>query len=37
MAYQFETEPYDHQREIFEDSWAAENFALFLDMGTGKT
>tara|TARA_R110001583_G_scaffold7411_7_gene36731 strand:- start:274 stop:1716 length:1443 start_codon:yes stop_codon:yes gene_type:complete len=37
MSYQFETEPYDHQREIFEGSWAAENFALFLEMGTGKT
>ena len=37
MAYQFETEPYDHQREIFEYSLAAENFALFLEMGTGKT
>ena len=37
MTYQFGTEPYDHQREIFNDSWAVKNYALFLEMGTGKT
>ena len=37
MTYKFETEPYDHQREIFNDSWAVKNYALFLEMGTGKT
>jgi|TARA_R110000823_G_scaffold24654_2_gene73180 SNF2 family DNA or RNA helicase len=35
--YKFETEPYDHQREIFEASWGARSHALFLEMGTGKS
>ena len=35
--YDFKTEPYAHQREIFEKSWGATNYALFLEMGTGKS
>ena len=35
--YIFETEPYDHQREAFEGSAEQENYALLMDMGTGKT
>lgn len=35
--YRFKTEPYDHQRTAFNDSWAAEYYALFMEMGTGKT
>ena len=33
--YDFKTEPYAHQREIFEKSWEATNYALFLEMGPG--
>ena len=35
--YEFETEPYGHQREALEESWAAEYYALFMEMGTGKS
>ena len=33
----FKTEPYDHQREAFNASAERVNFALLMDMGTGKT
>ena len=33
----FKTEPYDHQREAFAASAEKANFALLMDMGTGKT
>ena len=33
----FKTEPYDHQREAFTASAERVNFALLMDMGTGKT
>jgi SNF2 family DNA or RNA helicase len=36
-GYEYETQPYDHQRKAFEDSWAAEFYALLMEMGTGKT
>ena len=35
--YVYKTEPYQHQKEIFESSWKARHYALFLEMGTGKT
>lgn len=35
--YKFETEPFDHQRDVIRDSWAAPYYALFMEMGTGKT
>ena len=35
--YQYETKPYEHQRVALEDSWSAEYYALFMEMGTGKT
>ena len=35
--YKFFTKPYDHQREAFDASAEEQNFALLLDMGTGKT
>jgi SNF2 family DNA or RNA helicase len=35
--YDYKTEPYKHQKEIFESSWKARQYALFLEMGTGKT
>ena len=37
MDYEYKTQPYDHQRRAFEGSWSAEFFALFMEMGTGKT
>ena len=33
----FKTSPYQHQRESFDSSANRENFALLMDMGTGKT
>jgi len=33
----FKTTPYEHQREAFEGSAEQENYALLMDMGTGKT
>ena len=35
--YKFKTEPFDHQRKALEDSWSAEFYALFMEMGTGKS
>ena len=35
--YKFFTKPYKHQLEAFEASADKKNFALLLDMGTGKT
>jgi len=35
--YDYKTKPYEHQKEIFESSWEALQYALFLEMGTGKT
>ena len=35
--YKFKTEPFDHQRKAWEDSWAADYYALFMEMGTGKS
>ena len=36
-GYQYETKPYGHQRTALEDSWSAKYYALFMEMGTGKT
>ena len=36
-AYEFKTEPYDHQRAVFRDSWFLASYALFMEMGTGKS
>ena len=35
--YLFKTEPYDHQKIAFDESWERNAFALFMEMGTGKT
>jgi SNF2 family DNA or RNA helicase len=35
--FEFKTTPYDHQRKALEESWAAEFYALFMEMGTGKS
>lgn len=36
-GFEFKTTPYDHQRKALSDSWAAEYYALFMEMGTGKS
>ena len=36
-SFEFKTQPYDHQRKALIDSWAADYYALFMEMGTGKT
>ncbi len=37
MKYKFKTKPYAHQLIALEKSWNKENFAYFMEMGTGKT
>ena len=37
MNYKFKTKPYKHQITALEKSWNKENFAYFMEMGTGKT
>jgi len=37
MNYKFKTKPYKHQLEALELSWDKENFAYFMEMGTGKS
>ena len=37
MNYKFKTKPYEHQLDALKDSWDKENFAYFMEMGTGKS
>ena len=37
MNYKFKTKPYAHQITALEKSWNKKVFALFMEMGTGKT
>ena len=37
MNYKFKTKPYGHQLDALEASWNKENFAYFMEMGTGKS
>ena len=37
MKYKPKTKPYEHQKTAFDKSWKKKNFALFMEMGTGKT
>jgi SNF2 family DNA or RNA helicase len=37
MKYKFKTKPYEHQIKALESSWDKKNFALFCEMGTGKS
>ena len=37
MNYKFKTKPYKHQLNALKKSWNKENFAYFMEMGTGKT
>jgi SNF2 family DNA or RNA helicase len=36
-GFEFKTQPYQHQRDALSDSWAAEYYALLMEMGTGKS
>ena len=35
--YKFKTKPYEHQLKALQYSWDKETFALFMEMGTGKS
>ena len=35
--YKFKTEPYEHQKDALKKCWNKEAFAIFAEMGTGKT
>ena len=37
MKYKFKTKPFRHQMDILINSWNKENYAIFADMGTGKS
>ena len=37
MNYKFKTKPYAHQLDALKASWDKENFAYFMEMGTGKS
>ena len=37
MNYKFKTKPYAHQLAALEKSWDREEFAYFMEMGTGKS
>ena len=37
MDYRFKTKPFQHQLDALKDSWNKEVWALFMEMGTGKT
>jgi hypothetical protein len=35
--YKFKTKPFDHQITALDKSWDKKVYALFMEMGTGKT
>ena len=35
--YKFKTKPFQHQLDAFNESWNKPFYALFMEMGTGKT
>ena len=37
MNYKFKTKPFEHQLKALKESWDKENFAYFMEMGTGKS
>jgi len=37
MHYKFKTKPFEHQKKALNLSWEKENFAYFMEMGTGKS
>ena len=36
-TYRYKTKPYAHQLKALKKSWAQKNYALFMEMGTGKS
>ena len=37
LIYPFKTKPYEHQRTALNRSWERKEYALFMEMGTGKS
>jgi len=37
LNFVYKTKPYDHQRDVLEESWELTEHALFLEMGCGKS
>ena len=37
VMYKFKTEPYEHQKDALKKCWNKKSFAIFAEMGTGKT
>jgi len=37
MKYEFKTQPYQHQKDALVASWNKREYALFMEMGTGKS
>ena len=37
MDYEFKTKPFKHQEDAIKESWFKEFYALFMEMGTGKS
>ena len=37
MNYSFKTKPFAHQLTALENSWDKEEYALLMEMGTGKS
>ena len=37
ISYKFKSTPYAHQLKALERSWEKENFAYFMEMGTGNS
>ena len=37
MNYKFKTKPYGHQITALEKSWHKDEYAYFMEMGTGKS
>ena len=35
--YKFKTKPYEHQKDALKKCWNKDAFAIFAEMGTGKT
>ena len=35
LNFVYKTKPYDHQRDVLEESWELTEHALFLEMGCG--
>ena len=37
LNFVYKTKPYEHQHKVLEESWSTTEFALFLEMGCGKS